>query len=126
VLKKAYQNKYLLIIITNQSGIGKSLYSHQDVNAVHDKLNDELNKNGIKLTEIYYCPHHPSTSNCFCRKPDSLLIEKAIARFKINPKISIFVGDKERDCVAANKAGIGTIYHLQTNSSLKQIINALI
>src|SRR5947207_2404122 len=71
---------YLLIVISNQSGIGKGLYTHEQVDYLHLHLQRVLKNKGITLTEIYYCPHHPTTSNCLCRKPDSLLLEKAIAR----------------------------------------------
>jgi D-glycero-D-manno-heptose 1,7-bisphosphate phosphatase len=125
VLKLAKQKDFLLIVITNQSGIGRGIYSHQHVEEVHSKLEKILAANQIVLDEIYYCPHHPSSSNCICRKPDSVLVEKAIARFNINPKQSIFVGDKERDITCALKAGIENVYQIETNSSLKQIIHAI-
>ena len=125
VLKEARKNNFLLIVITNQSGIGRGIYQHKDVAKVHQKLNSFLKEQGIVIDEIYYCPHHPSSSNCICRKPDSVMIEKAIARFKINPKQSIFVGDKERDIISARKAGIDNVYHINTNSSLKQILKAI-
>jgi D-glycero-D-manno-heptose 1,7-bisphosphate phosphatase len=125
VLKLAKQRGFLLIVITNQSGIGRGIYSHQHVEEVHRKLETILAANQIVLDEIYYCPHHPNSSNCICRKPDSVLVEKAIARFNINPKQSIFVGDKERDISCALKAGIENVYQIETNSSLKQIIHAI-
>lgn len=125
VLEKAKNKDFLLIVITNQSGIGRGIYSHEHVSAVHQKLNAHLANYNIVLDEIYYCPHHPSTSNCICRKPDSLMIEKAIARFNIDPTQSLFVGDKERDIISARKAGIENVYHIKINSSLKQILNAI-
>ena len=111
---------YLLIVISNQGGIGKGLYTHQQVEVLHELLQKELLKDNVVLTEIYYCPHHPEQSNCICRKPDSVLIEKALARFKINPGFSYFVGDKERDLEAAQKAGVTGIY-LASNTSFDQI-----
>lgn len=125
VLKLAKQKGFMLIVITNQSGIGRGIYSHADVAAVHHKLENSLSAEQVYLDAIYYCPHHPSSSNCICRKPDSVMVEKAIARFNIDPKQSIFVGDKERDIVCARKAGIENVYHIKTNSSLSQIIHAI-
>jgi D-glycero-D-manno-heptose 1,7-bisphosphate phosphatase len=67
---------------------------------------DILKKNNIAVADIYYCPHHPDTGKCLCRKPDSLLIEKVMARFNLSPDSSYFIGDSERDIQAAEKAGI--------------------
>ena len=102
-LKKA---GYLVIIISNQGGIGKGLYSKKDTDSLHTILQNEISKNGYSLDEIYYCPHHPDSGSCICRKPDSLLIEKAIARFGIDKTQSYLIGDSPRDIEAAQKAGI--------------------
>ncbi|MCC7051526.1 MAG: HAD family hydrolase [Bacteroidia bacterium] len=125
VLLTAKQKNYLLIVITNQSGVGQGIYQHENIALVHQKLQHLLAEKKITLDEIYYCPHHPTSSNCLCRKPDSLLIEKAIARFNIDPKQSIFVGDKERDSQAAKKAGIKTVIQIESNASLLPIVNLL-
>src|SRR5947207_2731634 len=69
-LKIFKQKKYLLIVITNQSGIQKGLYTHEHLNYLHLHLQRVLRNNGIVLDEIYYCPHHPSVSKCLCLKPD--------------------------------------------------------
>jgi D-glycero-D-manno-heptose 1,7-bisphosphate phosphatase len=111
---------YLLIVISNQSGVAKELYSQEDVEVVHSFLTNELTKSNIKLSEIYYCIHHPDVSNCICRKPDSLFVEKALARFDIDPSLSYFIGDKERDVEAAEKAGVKGIL-IEANSPLKLI-----
>src|SRR6056297_1027253 len=100
---------YLIIVITNQGGIGKGLYSKKDVEILHESLIKELSKEKITLTEIYYCPHHPSTSNCLCRKPDNILNEKALAKFNIDPATSYFIGDTDRDIQAAKKSGLSAI-----------------
>ena len=105
-LKRLYEDGFLLIIITNQGGISKQIYAHKHVETIHQYLKNELKKAGIQLTEIYYCPHHSINEKCICRKPNSLLIEKAIARFNIDPKKSYMIGDKMRDVEAAEKAGI--------------------
>ena len=111
---------YLLIVISNQGGIGKNLYTKQDADYLHLHLSRSLGMSGIKITEYYYCPHHPTTSNCICRKPDSQLLEKAIARFNIDPEKSYFIGDTERDRISGEKAGVKTILILP-NSDLRLI-----
>lgn len=105
-LQKLQAAGYLLIVITNQGGIAKGLYSHQTFEAMHHYLDTELAKHQIALTEVFYCPHHPITGNCLCRKPGSLLVEKAISKYHINPANSWFIGDKQRDIDAGNAAGV--------------------
>lgn len=115
-LKTLQDKGYLLIVITNQAGIAKGLYAHADVDNAHGKLKDELNKAGVELTEIYYCPHHTDYGKCLCRKPGSLLVEKAIARFGVDAANSVFIGDKPRDIEAAENAGVkGVLVEANTN-----------
>lgn len=111
---------YLIIVVSNQSGVAKNLYTQEDVEVIHSFLTNELIKSNIKLSEIYYCIHHPDVSHCICRKPDSLFVEKAIARFNIDPSLSYFIGDKDRDVQAAEKAGVKGIL-IEANSPLKLI-----
>lgn len=94
------------IVITNQSGIGLGLYGHADVARVHGYLHDHLSKHGVYLTGLYYCPHHPSGGACLCRKPGSLLFERAIARYGIDSAGSVMIGDRKRDLIAAQAAGV--------------------
>ncbi|HNQ60944.1 MAG TPA: HAD family hydrolase [Bacteroidia bacterium] len=121
ILKK---NAYEFVIISNQSGIARGLYNFDDVEFLHHQLIRIAASNGIKFLEIYYCPHHPDKSRCICRKPGSLMLEKAIARFNVDKTKSWFIGDAERDIEAANKAGIQSIL-IQANSSLLDIVPLL-
>lgn len=100
---------FIFIVITNQGGISKSYYSHEDVAKVHNKLQRLLAKYGVELAEIYYCPHHSDNENCLCRKPKTISIEKAIARFNIDRNKSYFVGDRETDIEAGKKAELKCI-----------------
>lgn len=108
---------YLLIIISNQGGIEKGLFTKYETDYLHLHLERNLANQGIILSAIYYCPHHPDKSKCICRKPDSLLLEKAIARFNIDAKESWFIGDADRDTEAGIKAGVKTL-KVHSNSSL--------
>lgn len=123
-LQYLQQKNYLLIIVSNQSGVAKQLYQQADVEVLHKHLVSELKNNNITLSEIYYCIHHPDVSRCICRKPDSLFIEKALARFDIDASRSYFIGDKERDVQAAAKAGVNGIL-IEANSSLKQVLDKI-
>jgi len=118
ILKK---NGFEFIIISNQSGIARGLYNFEDVEFLHHQLCRIASSKGISFLEIYYCPHHPDKSRCICRKPEALMLEKSIARFKIDKNKSWFIGDAERDIEAATKAGIQSI-RIQANSSLLDII----
>jgi D-glycero-D-manno-heptose 1,7-bisphosphate phosphatase len=123
-LKIFQQKKYLLIVISNQGGIAKKLFTKEQTEYLHLHLERALRNKGITLTEIYYCTHHPDVSKCICRKPDSLMLEKAIARFNIEASQSYFIGDVDRDIEAGKKAGVQTI-KIESNSSLMNIVNQI-
>ncbi|GAG05784.1 unnamed protein product, partial [marine sediment metagenome] len=120
-LKNFQKAGFILIIISNQGGIAKGIYKKENIEQVHRYLVEVFEKQGIFLTEIYYCPHHSDIENCLCRKPDSLLIEKSIARFKINPSESFFIGDKETDVIAAKKAGLNPVMIKPNENLLKYL-----
>jgi D-glycero-D-manno-heptose 1,7-bisphosphate phosphatase len=120
-LKKLYDNGYLLFVITNQGGIAKKQYSKKTLNEMHDFLQQECIKHGFEFTEMYFCPHHPETSNCLCRKPGSIMVEKAIAKYNLNKEKSFMVGDKERDVTCANDAGIRG-YLIEANEDYIDIV----
>ncbi|MEO6883174.1 MAG: HAD family hydrolase [Bacteroidia bacterium] len=114
------EKKYIFVVITNQGGINKGIYGHEDVEKLHDFLKNKLAEKNIFIHEIYYCPHHPDQTNCICRKPDSLLVEKGLARFNIDASKSFFIGDKLRDVQAAEKAGVKGIL-IEANSPLSEV-----
>jgi D-glycero-D-manno-heptose 1,7-bisphosphate phosphatase len=97
---------YLLFIITNQGGIAKGIYNVYQLEKLHTFMKDKFEKSGIRITDIFYCPHHPDISDCKCRKPGTLLFEKAIRKYKIDPKKSFMIGDSDVDIIAAEKLGI--------------------
>ena len=113
---------YEIILITNQGGIAKGLYNHEDVDKLHQHMIHIFKNAGVSILEIYYCPHHTDYGKCLCRKPGSLLVEKAIARFDIDINVSFFIGDMERDMDAAKGAGI-TGRLVQSNSDFMSNLN---
>lgn len=119
-LKLFRKSGFLIIVVTNQSGIAKGVYGHSDVDSVHDFLKRYLNENQVEIDEIFYCPHHDETGRCLCRKPDSLMLEKAIARYDIDVEKSFLIGDKQRDIDAAEKAGVKGIL-IQPDESILEI-----
>tara|TARA_B100000941_G_scaffold120714_1_gene84780 strand:+ start:63589 stop:64206 length:618 start_codon:yes stop_codon:yes gene_type:complete len=97
---------YLIIVVTNQSGIAKGIYTRNDMQVCHALMQQQL---GHRIDYIYYAPFHESVSNSLSRKPGSLMFERAIARFDIDPGKSWMVGDKARDIKPAQKLGINTV-----------------
>ncbi len=103
---------YLVIIVTNQSGIARGYYEEKDVYNLHQWMRKELFKTDAHIDGIYYCPHHPQAiidkyrKDCQCRKPAPGLILQAINELSINKRNSFLIGDNERDIEAAKSAGI--------------------
>jgi D-glycero-D-manno-heptose 1,7-bisphosphate phosphatase len=106
-LRKLKEAGYLLIVVTNQAGIAKGLYSREDVWKCHQFFQEQC---GHLLDDLYFCPHHPDyTTASLLRKPDSLMLEKAMAKHRIDRNRSWMIGDRERDVLAGGKAGVRTI-----------------
>lgn len=96
---------YCLVIVTNQSGIGRGYYTERDFKVLNDWMLGRFESEGIKIGGVYYCPHGPE-SGCGCRKPAPGLFLNAMRDHEIDPAVSWMVGDKESDMVAAERAGI--------------------
>lgn len=120
-LKKLHDAGYLLFVITNQGGISKNQYTHQILAEIHELMESEAKKTGFEFTEIYYCPHHPEQSNCLCRKPGSLMVEKAVAKYQVDVSKSFMIGDKERDVKCANDASVKG-YLIESNEDITPIV----
>lgn len=123
-LKMAHDKGYLLILITNQGGIAKGLYTHNDVAEIHAYLCEKCAENGSPLTHIYYSPHHDDFGRSLSRKPGSLMIERSCARFQIDPARSMMIGDKQRDLDAAAKVGVPGIL-MKANAPLIKFVELL-
>lgn len=124
-LRELTKHGYIFIVITNQGGIGKGLYTHARVREIHKQLKEFFSMENIKIADFYYCPHHPQSSACICRKPDSLLLEKAIARYDLDPENSWFIGDNERDEEAGKKAGVKTLL-VPSNADLREYLKEIL
>jgi D-glycero-D-manno-heptose 1,7-bisphosphate phosphatase len=124
-LKLATDEGYKIIIITNQGGIAKGLYTHAVVHSMHQKLFAVCQEAGVEITAVYYSPHHPDYGNSLSRKPGSLLVERALARYNVDPSKSIMIGDRERDVTCANGAGVRGVL-MPTNGPLLEYIKTFI
>lgn len=105
-LRQLKEAEYLLIVVTNQSGISQGIYSQQEMKACHKYLQEKC---GGLIDHFYFSPYHPKVTESLGRKPGSLLFEKGIAKFNIDPTISWMVGDRERDLIPAKQLGVRTI-----------------
>lgn len=106
-LKTLQDRGYLLIVATNQGGLAKGWYSEDELAKMHHKLKETYLKHGVKFTDIFYCPHHPDfTGPCDCRKPKPGLLLQGIEKYNIDPVLSYFIGDRERDVEAGTAAGV--------------------
>jgi D-glycero-D-manno-heptose 1,7-bisphosphate phosphatase len=124
VIRKYKENGYLVIVITNQGGIAKGIYSKKDMFEVHDFMLKEFASNNAQLTDIFYSLHHNAISASIDRKPDSLMLERAIYLYQIDPSMSLMVGDKPSDVQAAEKVGVEGVL-IDRNSSLRFLIDRL-
>ncbi|GAB4278690.1 MAG: D-glycero-beta-D-manno-heptose 1,7-bisphosphate 7-phosphatase [Marinilabiliales bacterium] len=125
-LKLLQDNDFLLIIISNQGGVSKGLYTKYEVEILHGFLISEFLKNNVNIADIFYCPHHDEVENCLCRKPKDLLIRKALAIYDIDPQQSAFIGDSERDIKSAKNAGIAKQYLIKSNQNINEFCNEII
>jgi D-glycero-D-manno-heptose 1,7-bisphosphate phosphatase len=106
-LKKLYDEGYMLIVITNQGGIALKRYTEDQLAEMHQILFSKFEAQGAVISHAYHCPHHPTVNgDCECRKPKSGMLLEAIAKYNIDPSLSVMIGDKPRDVDAANGAGI--------------------
>lgn len=104
---RAFQKAgYGLIVITNQGGIAKGRYTSADFDALTDWMLERLDSEGVHIDDIFYSPHHQDHGLSLDRKPDSLMIERALHRHRLDPALCVMIGDSERDIFAAEKVGV--------------------
>jgi histidinol-phosphate phosphatase family protein len=106
-----------VVVITNQSGIGRGMFTVDDYEAVRNRLAHELSTYGARIDASYYCPHYQAVSGpCDCRKPGRQLFDQAIAALDLSPATSMFAGDRTRDVLPARTFG-GTGYLIPAPST---------
>ena len=95
-----------VVVVTNQSGIARGMFTDADYEAVHDRVTEVLAEHDAHIDASYYCPHYPSvTGPCDCRKPARKLFDDAIADLGLDGAASIFAGDRTRDVLPARTFG---------------------
>ena len=123
---KTFKNLgYILIVVSNQSGIARGYFTEEDLNIFNNNMNEILKKNGVEITEFYCCPHHPDGIGkykkvCECRKPNNKMIEDAIKKYNIDREKSYMIGDKISDIGAGLKSNLKTVL-VKTGYGLKDM-----
>lgn len=107
-LKKLSDLGLGLVVMTNQSGIGRGYFDLNELGKIHNRMIDLLAEEGVRLDGIYFCPHIPE-DNCLCRKPKVGLVEKAVRKHNFDPKLCFVIGDNKGDIELGKNIGAKTI-----------------
>jgi len=110
---------YLVIVITNQSGIGRNYYSVEDFHKLNNWMLNEFDRNQAALDCVYFCCHRPD-ENCSCRKPKPGMILNAISDFNIDIKQCWLIGDKESDIGTGRRAGMKNLILVRSGHSIDE------
>jgi len=119
---------YALVIVTNQSGIGRGFYTEEDFQVLTERMCNELSRHGVSIAGVYFCPHLPEAAlpqyrkTCDCRKPKPGLIHRALEELDIDLTRSAMVGDKNSDMQAALTAGIPQRYQVVSGAPYENCI----
>ena len=109
---------YALVVVTNQSGIGRGFYDEAAFWSLMDQFQDYLSEHQVYLSAVYFCPHHPEQAlpeyqiSCDCRKPAPGMIKQAIDDLDLDPSHSVLVGDKLSDVEAGRRAGLRHLFYV--------------
>jgi D-glycero-D-manno-heptose 1,7-bisphosphate phosphatase len=106
-MKELQSAGYLLIVVTNQSGIGRGYFSEETAAAVNFSMFNKLLEQGVVISAAYFCPHHPD-ADCRCRKPDTLMAERATRDLGVDTAQSWMIGDTARDVIMGAASGLKT------------------
>ncbi|AUL73533.1 D-glycero-beta-D-manno-heptose 1,7-bisphosphate 7-phosphatase [Pseudoalteromonas sp. 13-15] len=124
--KTFFDAGYKIIVVTNQSGIGRGYYTEAEFKVLTQWMKTQFSHHDIKIADVYFCPHHPKKAlpeylkQCDCRKPAPGMLLQGIKEHNIDPEQSIMVGDKLSDMQAAQKAGIATRVLVRSGQSFDE------
>lgn len=130
-VKMLNQADYLVIVVTNQSGVARGYYSEQDVKKLHEHMQRYMLAQGARIDAFYYCPHLPEAPvsmyavDCDCRKPKPGLILNALEDFAVDKAQSFIIGDKDRDIESGLAAGLPNSY-LFHGGNLAELVRDII
>jgi D-glycero-D-manno-heptose 1,7-bisphosphate phosphatase len=107
-LRRFHEDGYTLIIITNQSGVGRGTFSLDRLEEIHNRLREMMSAIGAPVERIYYCPHVPE-AQCDCRKPNVQLMLRAAADLHFEPSGAVVIGDRSSDIELGHRVGARTV-----------------
>jgi D-glycero-D-manno-heptose 1,7-bisphosphate phosphatase len=121
---------YLVVVVTNQSGIARGYYTEAEFRALHRWIDERLRESEARIDAMYFCPHLPDAvlpvyrKECECRKPRPGLLLQAVRELDIDPASSFLIGDEARDCAAAAAAAVAS--YLFTGSDLLDFVRGIV
>jgi len=122
-LRELQDAGYLLVVVSNQSGIGRGYYNEADVESLNQTIAQHLDSTvGVTVSGFYHCPHHPTEAEgefrrqCDCRKPAPGMIRQAVLDHGIDVKTSLLVGDKDSDIEAGRAAGVAKLFKVANSA----------
>lgn len=124
------ESGYYVFVFTNQSGVARGFFTEDDVRNLHNWMRDELARDGARIDDFRYCPHHPDgtipayTRECHWRKPQSGMILDLMKHWPVDKDRSFVIGDKQRDLDAGAAAGIEG--HLFSGNELSGFVEAIL
>lgn len=129
-IKFCNQAGYFVFVVTNQAGVARGYYDEKAVHRLHRHMNDELHKQGARIDDFRYCPHHPEgsvpayTKSCDCRKPRPGMIISLLEAWPVIAAGSVMFGDKQSDIETAEAAGLPGV--LFTGGELRPVVEATV
>ena len=111
-----------LVVVTNQSGLGRGYFAGKDLEAIHAKLSLLLAEEEVNLDGLYFCPHHPE-DRCNCRKPATGMIDRAVAELRVDLDRAYVIGDSARDIELAKQVGAQSLLVLTGPSSTDALVD---
>ena len=123
-LKMLGDEGFALIVVTNQSGIGRGYFSEHEYHKFNTNFVEHLAQQGVHLTAAYHCPHAPALNGvekCDCRKPMPGLLLRAIAAHNIDPRASFMVGDRATDIAAGIAAGVLRCVLISSHAAVNEV-----
>ena len=131
LVRRARAKGFLVIVVTNQAGIGRGYYTEDDFHILMSWMKREFTLADAEIDAVYFCPHHPThgigryRKDCSCRKPKPGMLVKASADYQVDFSQSAMLGDKQSDLIAAERAGVAFRFLVAAENpagSLQQIM----
>lgn len=115
-----FQNEgFEIIVITNQRGIARGLYTEETLDSIHTFMKEEFYKHKIEILDVFYCPHN--NDMCNCRKPKDGMLQQACSKYDIDIKSSVLISDSQEDITMGELFGIGKNIFVESDN-LKELL----